>query len=349
MSSSRGPEPPLEILEGLRHPVPMEERPDADARRRASIDAIAAVIRDGRRNRLRSLARKIALGAAAAAVLMAVVAWLARGSAGVHERPVALVSPSANTGGAVHVIAGTLVTTRSGVSTVLGAGADARIPDGDEFTTATGSDTVLTLPRAVRVELFGDTTARIVAANETEQHLRVELGRVEVSVPKPGGPRVFAIQTPDSDVIVHGTEFSVLVKKDAESQSSTTVTVTRGSVLVVNSGEQRLLEPGMTWSSEAAPPPVTMPPKAAPAKEETSGATPTAERRIARAARTSPPLTEQNRLFQSFLDARDAGNDAVAVRYLDELLARFPDAPLADQARLARFRTLQRLGSVPSP
>jgi hypothetical protein len=63
-----------------------------------------------------------------------------------------------------------------------------------------------------------------------------------------------------------------------------------------------------------------------------------------RAPSPTPSLADQNRLFQAFLDARDEGNDAAAVRALDELLARFPDTPLADQARLARFRALQRLG-----
>lgn len=52
-------------------------------------------------------------------------------------------------------------------------------------------------------------------------------------------------------------------------------------------------------------------------------------------------LTEQNRLFQAFLDARHAHDDARAVHYLDELLKRYPRSPLADQARTARVRTLE--------
>jgi hypothetical protein len=53
-------------------------------------------------------------------------------------------------------------------------------------------------------------------------------------------------------------------------------------------------------------------------------------------------LTEQNRLFQAALDARAAGDDALVVRSLDALLARFPESALAPEARLLRVRTIRR-------
>jgi outer membrane protein assembly factor BamD (BamD/ComL family) len=42
--------------------------------------------------------------------------------------------------------------------------------------------------------------------------------------------------------------------------------------------------------------------------------------------------------------AKRAGRDEVAIRHLEELLARFPDASLAPNARVERFRALARLG-----
>jgi hypothetical protein len=181
---------------------------------------------------------------------------------------------------------------------------------------------------------------------EAEQRLRLELGYTEISVPRPGGPAVFSVDTPDSQVVVHGTEFSVRVERDPRTNTvTTTVSVSRGSVLVIHGGEQRLLELGTTWSSHASdsPPPTTTPePRSEPMPP------PSPRARTTRAPSAPPSLAEQNRLFQAFLDARAAGDDARAVRVLDELLTRFPDTPLADQARIGRFRALQRLGESTS-
>jgi hypothetical protein len=349
MSSSKQPEPPLEILEGMRHPVPMAEPPDAEAQRRLAIDGIANAIRHGGHRRM--LRRRwLALGAAAVLVSVSGAYALRGPLAGRAQVGTSATLPTA-TGATVRVVSGTVVTSRGSRSTTVSAGAVASVSEGDEIASDAKGEATLLLPRGVRVTLAGSTRARIENAGEAEQRLRLELGRTEVSVPRPGGPRIFAIKTPDSDVIVHGTEFSVQVERQASSAVITTVSVTRGSVLVVHAGTQRFVETGATWSSEAERPPApavslgsvaqdaraSNPPRIATATET--------ETKIAgRAPSPTPSLADQNRLFQAFLDARDEGNDTAAVRALDELLARFPDTPLADQARLARFRALQRLG-----
>ena len=49
-------------------------------------------------------------------------------------------------------------------------------------------------------------------------------------------------------------------------------------------------------------------------------------------------------MFQAALDARKSGDDAAVVKYLDEILARFPGSTLEPEVRLARLRALSRLG-----
>ena len=55
-------------------------------------------------------------------------------------------------------------------------------------------------------------------------------------------------------------------------------------------------------------------------------------------------LAQANALLASALDASRRGNDTLALARLDELLRRYPDSPVADNARVERFRTLRRLG-----
>ena len=55
-------------------------------------------------------------------------------------------------------------------------------------------------------------------------------------------------------------------------------------------------------------------------------------------------LAEQNRLFSVAVAASRRGDDARAVALIDELLARYPASPLLPEARVERFRALDRLG-----
>lgn len=57
-------------------------------------------------------------------------------------------------------------------------------------------------------------------------------------------------------------------------------------------------------------------------------------------------LAQENALFQAALRARNAGNDSLALRYLDSLLARFPESTLAQEAGVERFRALRRMGQT---
>lgn len=359
MIGSPRPEPPLEILEGLRHPVPVEEASASEARRRATIDAMARAIREGRGQEAPRGRTFVLLGvAAAAALLLGFVGWrLAPERAEGGSGSASVVAPAGKPGSQLRVTSGLVATTSRGRGlAAVPVGSVVSVERGDEIQSAADAQAVLMLPRGVRVEIGGSTKAQILAATETDQRVRCDLGKTRVSVPKPGGPRTFVVETPDAEVIVHGTEFSVLVEKDEPNAPATvtSVVVTRGAVLVVYRGEQRLVPAGEHWSSRLA---IAMPvlpvaPSAAARSEDVPGVE-RAERirdgtrsGILPSARGTGSLAEQNRLFRAALDARQAGDDPRAIAYLDELLARFPKTTLAEEARFARARSLKRLAQT---
>jgi hypothetical protein len=56
------------------------------------------------------------------------------------------------------------------------------------------------------------------------------------------------------------------------------------------------------------------------------------------------PLAAQNELFQSAVRSPRRGDDESALAGFDALLVRYPESPLAADARVRKFRTLARLG-----
>jgi ferric-dicitrate binding protein FerR (iron transport regulator) len=89
-------------------------------------------------------------------------------------------------------------------------------------------------------------------------------GRVALDVPKLGPQRSFVVQTPDLQVTVHGTKFSVEVEA-IRGASRTRVDVTHGLVSVRHAGRELFLSAGQTWSSaEAVRDPAQLGPAAHP-------------------------------------------------------------------------------------
>ena len=66
----------------------------------------------------------------------------------------------------------------------------------------------------------------------------------------------------------------------------------------------------------------------------------------------SPPrakeasLGGQNAAFATAMKARERGEDSVAVQLLDDFIAHYPGAPLAQDAHVERFRALLQAGEV---
>ncbi len=348
MTRVEHPEPPLELLEELRRrPVPEESRAADEARRRMAVAAtVRTMARETRRHRrLHWLARS---AAAAAAVCLMGLGWrefeVRRPTRSHADSSDAVAKAPAE----LRVTAGVVVATQPGHEEAVSAGARVAVLEGEEIRTAPDGRGLLALPRGVSMELGFATQAWVDTARTVEQRIRLDIGSVRVSVPNPGGPRMVAITTPDAQVIVHGTKFSVRVEPAEPAPGTiTSVVVTRGSVLIVHGGEQQLIAAGNSWSSIAAKP--------ADSTEAASAVVPGFERAkdgaelphsVSRRPTRRGALASQNRLFQAALDARKAGDDVEVLRNLDELLARFPGTALEPDVRLNKIRALKRLGRL---
>jgi len=194
------------------------------------------------------------------------------------------------------------------------------------------------------VRLSKATSVRVLETRLSGQRLFLRSGRVDVEVPEHGPKQHLVIETPDAEAHVVGTIFSVELRSVGEThEMATVVNVSRGEVRVIRrGGSVQAVRAGERWVAGE-------PALAAAADQASDEAERTARPGSkARASRTgvasASELAAQNRMYRSALDARNGGNDAKAVRILDRFLAKYPDSPLAQEAEVERFRTLQRMG-----
>ena len=325
--------------------IPERAAPDP-AERQVAIEALASAIRSGparlEAQRKRRLWAVLGAGVAAAAAAL----FVFTGADPVPRAHVAESAPEAALAPASPAPRAVLrgSTVDGAVTLAEDGGTTKRLAAGERFEVAAG--------RAVRVEapqratialgteidvfLNAETSLSLRAAKPTHPRLELGLGRVELDVHGPARDRRVIVQTPDARVTVRGTRFSVDVRPRASGRGTVTgVSVSRGLVEVTSGGERFLLSTGQSWSS----------PERTVASGDRRPAAQAAAPKPHATKRPSPPptLADENRLFQAALYARNAGDDERAARLLTELLTRFPDSPLAQEARLERARALQRL------
>ena len=209
---------------------------------------------------------------------------------------------------------------------------------GDEAELRLSSDTELRVASATEIGI----TRRRSTPDSFEERVRLRAGSVALRVPKLGTRGKVSVETRDALVEVHGTQFSVRVVDEPPVAAFTEVAVREGRVLVRSGAHSRFLGAGESWSSRVEAPAVAPP---APAPEVTPPAHP-AEKASARKRRPVPPseLAAQNRLLEAAELAQKGGMLALALDRLDRLIARYPDAELADNARVQRFRVLRLAG-----
>jgi len=224
------------------------------------------------------------------------------------------------------------------------------IATGSEVKTEAGSTVQLKTALGAKISVAPASELRLAGGDGTSVVERVDLSRgsIQVKVPKLGTQRQFRVSTPDTLVIVHGTEFRVTVERDAAGQPNTVVEVTSGRVEVRRKHAVAFLNAGAAWSSLAGVAGVktaqaeAVPVASAPVRAAASASVPKPAANTADAPRGT--LAQANALLASALEASRKGNDKLALARLDELLRRYPDSPVADNARVERFRTLRRLG-----
>lgn len=212
-----------------------------------------------------------------------------------------------------------------------------------------GADTLwsqLSTARGVQLTLSPRARLRATRAAATRSQPELELlaGEVHCRVPHLGTRDQFSIATPDAQVIVHGTVFSV--RFDPSQQPATCVRVEQGLVEVRQNGTSVRLGPGAEIGC-APPTAATQPVKttdtarAAQPAPSTSTATTTPPRRAQSAlpAHETGTLDEENRLLSAALAAEREGDRSRARALFGELVKRHPASPLAPEARRGLTRT----------
>ena len=237
--------------------------------------------------------------------------------------------------GRLAAASGAVIVTHAGRAEAMPPPADMPLASDDEVTTALDAHARLVLASGVTVELVADTRVRMPAPVPKNERVALTAGEITVHVPKLAPDESFRVETPDSLVTVHGTSFTVTVRDGA-----TRVDVEEGVVSVKHGDDEATLRAGNRWPAPAIAPPV------APSAATATSATPfVAPAPSGRGARPDPStLAEQNRLLQGALDARRRGDDARALDQLNRLLLRYPTSPLAQEARVEKFRALERMG-----
>ena len=302
------------------------------AERDRGVARIEATLRLVARDKERARARRgmlAALALAATVLLVAGAVWRPWASGTVASAPsVRLTAVSGDV----------FVAHRGGGAAVFAS--DGVLAKDDRVVTSPGGRARLVFPSGATVEL--EPATEVVAHLEEGEHATVSSGLIQVHVPKLGPLASFAIDTPNAVVTVHGTTFEVRVQ---DGEPRTHVHVSEGRVSVVSPPDEVWLEMGQSWPAAKT----TDAP--APTATEARSASPRAVDPIHIAAPTSSvspspasTLADQNRLLQSALAARREGRDGDALARLDELLRAHPSSPLAQEARVERFRALERLG-----
>jgi hypothetical protein len=329
--------------------IPAEPKEVREARRERMVAAVGRAIRQSgaeRERRMRLRRRIAALGAAAAVALGAFGAHriLVDERAPLRTDAHAAVSAVASVEG----VTGTLVVTHAGRARVVPPGERPQLTAGDELRTATDGGAKVKTERS-SVAVASATELRVLAPSLAEERIRLAFGRVDLHVAKHAKvPRSVVVETPDAEVVVRGTVFTVGVSEEG-GVTNTRVRVTEGSVWVLTAGSREIVSAGEEWSSIAArrstatPLPV-LPSAVVSAPNPPPPEAPRAPAPIKGQRGTRSALAEENKMFDAAIGARNRGEDRRAIELFGALIGRFPKGHLAEEARVERLRAMRRLG-----
>jgi len=221
-----------------------QECPRQDVHRDAVIAAMALVVAGRRR-------RRWVVGGASALVAAAAVVLLVRSPAGNESaaNPARAASPAPES---------TLVVEHeTGHGNLLvRAAKTSPLPDlgvlaaGDSVRSGPDSSATLAFPNGTRLTLSPNGQLRIDDLGATRRFSLLG-GQLQAHVAKLGRGERFIVTTPDSEVEVRGTVFSVAVEGPTPScptsSSTSTVFVSEGGVWVRSRAKETVLVPGETW------------------------------------------------------------------------------------------------------
>ncbi|HEU5075788.1 MAG TPA: FecR domain-containing protein [Polyangiaceae bacterium] len=172
---------------------------------------------------------------------------------------------------------------------------------------------------------FGADATADLSFTPARQHIALNRGRVELSVPKLKQGTSLSVATPDAVVTVHGTRFSVEVMPE-----HSCVRVHEGVVSVVRGETRERLTGGQSSGCEPALTKRLGDETPAPIAEGSGSNDQNAERPKPKGTGT---LVQENRLFQSALRSEQSGDRAQALALATRLLTRYPNSVMAPEAR----------------
>lgn len=304
--------------------------PDADDRAQAIAAIAEAIATAQRRRRVR---RWSAASAAAAAIVLTGVGGY-RMAARPAPAALAPTAPESVTQIVAHPV--------SGGSSVVVSGAQAPLDDGrllgpgSRVVTPANGSAMLSFSTG-STALLREGTDMTVAAEGAIQTLHLDVGSVELHVAKLAPDHRFIVATPDSEVEVRGTRFSVSVvaaDPGCGAGTRTRVAVTEGVVTVRHGGVDDRVAIGEQWPRGCL--------RAAAAS--IAGPQPAISSPIAVAPSAGSTLADQNDLFAAAAVAKRRGDTRGAVAALDRFLAAYPASPLAESAAAERMRILRTGG-----
>jgi hypothetical protein len=257
--------------------------------------------------------------------------------------------------------------------------------EGDELRSDETGGLTLGFRNGTRLALSRAGRLRVDAVGRLRRFLLLR-GQVEAEVARLVPPERFIVDTPDAEVEVRGTRFSV-AHSDASADCASTkprsaVVVREGTVWVRSGGREVVLGAGESWTAPcaglatepggqapavdrrasadtAAPtatperPAVRRPSVGSPSERRASVPSVAAPMRVPPAGSPEPDrptsnLAEQNDLLSAAMAAERAGEHELALRKLDQLLTRFPDGPLSETAHIERQR-IRAVEARPGP
>jgi hypothetical protein len=342
------PEPLDDLVHQLgelgRTAVPVEDAQRAHYRRERLVRLLGANIEAQARKKRSARVAPWLWGVAAAA---AVAATGVVGFSTLWSQPAAVVAQADAPAGDVRTVLGAVSVRRGGDATSLHAGEV--FVGGELISTAAASGVEIDIASG-HADLAASSELQILRPTASERRLRLGTGSVDVDLPrKLEGGKHLVVETPDADVLVVGTAFTVEVASEGGTRA-THVSVRRGTVWIMQNGKQRaVLRAGDEWRSSAAARAPAVAPVLAPETRKLAALPPVRASSAPRAARgarqvESGTLREENTLYQAALSARNSGDPVSAADAFALLLARYPRSVLREQALAGQFRALDRAG-----
>jgi len=247
------------------------------------------------------------------------------------------------------------------------------LASGQRIETPADGGASLRLSTGTSMDISGRTSFQVDSQGATERFSLLR-GEVTAHVAKLAAGQRFIIVTPDAEVEVRGTRFTTRVLDDAQACGAgarTRLEVSEGLVEVRAGGRVTNVAAGQIWPPDCAPRategadahrPLPAPAPAAASSSLSLNGQPGSESSHPHAPRhagqspaaLSAPdapdgatlLRQQNDLFAEAVALRRQGDVPGALRAQQELLTRFPDSPLAENALAERMRLLAAHGDA---